>query len=115
METTFTNMVKSETIPLDPTNVLESLNEEYGLGSERSEPYIHSSEIPSLRIPGLVTLKDTRKLSVIAKWLLDNSNSTHFLTSYAAVRSENMMKTLKVINDQYAQHGKQQKQALIKL
>lgn len=57
-------------------------------------------EMPNFNLSTLSTIKDTQKLSKLASWLLANTSCIQFLNYYAINRSENLIKTQKIISDQ---------------
>lgn len=88
LETEFGNLIKSRSIVMDPAKIFECLDEEY--------------EMPNFSLSTLTTIKDIQKLSQMANWLLANTTCTHFLNYYATNRSENLIKTQKIISDQFS-------------
>ncbi|CAD5211427.1 unnamed protein product [Bursaphelenchus xylophilus] len=86
LETEFNNAVRSETIPLDPVKIADCLDENY--------------EIPSTRVSDLKTIKDTSKLALIGRYLHKNTKNRDYLQYYANHRAQNIVKTLRLANDQ---------------
>lgn len=88
VESQFCNLTKSKSVVLEPNKIFEYLDENY--------------EIPNFRFPNLNTVEEIENLNLMVNWLLNNTPSTQFIDYYANCRSENMLKTLKAINDQIA-------------
>lgn len=104
METEFGNLIKSRSIVMDPAKIFECLDEEYGklFVVIKNLKKFFFLEMPNFSLSTLTTIKDIQKLSQMANWLLANTTCTHFLNYYATNRSENLIKTQKIISDQFS-------------
>uniref|UniRef100_A0A7E4ZTG7 Exocyst complex component 7 n=2 Tax=Panagrellus redivivus TaxID=6233 RepID=A0A7E4ZTG7_PANRE len=86
LESEFATLIKTETTPLDPMKIVDCLDDDY--------------ELLHFRLTGLKTLKNPEKLTKIARWMFKNASIATIRAKYAAVRSENINKTLKLIIEQ---------------
>lgn len=73
---------------MEPGKIFEYLDENY--------------EIPNFRLPTLNTEEEIENFNSMANWLLNNTSSSQFMNYYTNCKSENLLKTLKNINDQIA-------------
>ncbi|CAD5207334.1 unnamed protein product [Bursaphelenchus okinawaensis] len=86
LETEFNNAVRFETVPLDPVKIADCLDENY--------------EISSTRLSELQTIKDTSKLAILGRYLHKNTNNQDYLQYYITNRAQNIIKTIRLANDQ---------------
>lgn len=51
-------------------------------------------EVIPARLKEIVTLRDSKRISQLAKWLLNRNPNGSLVQNYASIRGENMLRTL---------------------
>uniref|UniRef100_A0A0N5A934 Exocyst complex component 7 n=1 Tax=Syphacia muris TaxID=451379 RepID=A0A0N5A934_9BILA len=80
LEKEFRNVVQADSIPADPAQVVECLDQDY--------------EVIPARLKEIVTLRDSKRISQLAKWLLNRNPNGSLVQNYVSIRGENMLRTL---------------------
>ncbi|VDO23256.1 unnamed protein product [Haemonchus placei] len=87
LETEYRSVVQKNTIQADPMVLIESLDEQYELMGSRAKD--------------IKTVRDLTALTRLGVWLLERER-TRFLTHYAKIRGDNMMRTISAVTQHHA-------------
>ncbi|KAK6050966.1 Exo70 exocyst complex subunit [Cooperia oncophora] len=87
LETEYRSVVQRNTIQADPMVLIESLDEQYELMGSRAKD--------------IKTVRDLTALTRLGVWLLERER-TRFLTHYAKIRGDNMMRTISAVTQHHA-------------
>ncbi|WKX98143.1 hypothetical protein Q1695_013659 [Nippostrongylus brasiliensis] len=87
LETEYRSIVQKNTVQADPIVVIESLDDQYELIGSRAK--------------NIRTARDLTLMTGLGVWLLDRER-TRFLTHYAKIRGDNMMRTISSVAHLYA-------------
>ncbi|KAK6751678.1 hypothetical protein RB195_003225 [Necator americanus] len=87
LESEYRSVVQKNTIQADPVVVIESLDDQYELMGSRAKD--------------IKTFRDMSALTRLGVWLLDRER-TRFLTHYAKIRGDNMMRTISAVAQHHA-------------
>ncbi|XGW16380.1 hypothetical protein V3C99_001670 [Haemonchus contortus] len=87
LETEYRSVVQKNTIQADPLVLIESLDEQYELMGSRAKD--------------IKTVRDLTALTRLGVWLLERER-TRFLTHYAKIRGDNMMRTISAVTQHHA-------------
>ncbi|CAJ0603552.1 unnamed protein product [Cylicocyclus nassatus] len=87
LESEYRSVVQKNTVQADPVVVIESLDDQYELMGSRSKD--------------IKTVRDMAALTRLGTWLLERER-TRFLTHYAKIRGDNMMRTISAVAQHHA-------------
>lgn len=92
LEKEFRNVVQADSVVADAAHVVECLDQDY--------------EVILARLKGVITLRDSSRISQLAHWLLTRNPNGSLVQNYASIRGENMLRTLSNVF-QYSGRAKQ--------